>query len=318
MQTATGARRLQLGWRQKALAFRLLDAMPFGTPLYRQLQKHVTRTIPRRLAPTSETAVWFTEAFRGIREHYDGDLAAIRAFEFGAGWDLYSNLVFWCLGIENQVVYDTTRWATADQINAVIRHLEADPPQGMRRVPSRTLRESPEFPDDLRASYGISYRAPADAASTGLPAGSIDLVTTTSVLEHIPFSQLRPILAECHRLMHEGSVMSHVIDYSDHYAHADPSITRYNFLAFSDEEWRRFNPGIHYQNRGRHDEYRALFLEAGFRIVHERTEQPENAAGQLASVALAGRFRNMSEGQLAPTTGHFILRKAGPPSSHAI
>lgn len=310
--------RFRIGWRAKAFAYATLDAMPFGSFLYRQLQRHVTGTIPRQLAPTAGTSRDYLKGLEAIRAHYHAPIAGARFLEFGAGWDLYANLVLWCYGVNDQFAFDLRRLASPDQINHVIRHLKADPPPNAVRVPARTLAESASFGSELREVYGISYVAPVDAGNTGLPDGSVDIITTTSVLEHVPFDQLRPILAECRRLMHERSVMNHVIDYSDHYAHSDASITQYNFLGFDESEWRRFNPAIHYQNRARHGEYRALFLEAGFRVVDEHVEQPGDAARQLASVALAGRFRSMSTDALAPTSGQFILRKAEPPSSHAL
>lgn len=302
--------RFRIGWRAKAFAYAALDVMPFGSFLYRQLQRHVTRTIPRQLAPTARTASDYLRGIEAIRSHSHAPIAGARFLEFGAGWDLYGNLLLWCYGVNDQVALDLRRLASADQVNHVIRHLEADPPPNAVRIPARTLTESARFGTELRDVYGIHYLAPADAANTGLPGGSVDIITTTSVLEHVPFEQLRPILAECRRLMHDRSVMNHVIDYSDHYAHSDASITQYNFLRFDESEWRRFNPAIHYQNRARHSEYRALFVEAGFQVVDEHAEQPEDGARLLASVALAGRFRDMSTEALAPTSGQFILRKA--------
>lgn len=307
---AAPAARFRLGWRAKALAFSLLDAMPFGELLYRQLQRHVTKTVPRQLFPTSETVEWYLEGVRGVRTHYHDDLSEARLFEFGAGWDLYSNFVLWCYGVEHQTVCDLRRLVTPDQVNHVIRHLQADPPPGAGRVPSRVLSQADDFVERLSEFYGIRYRAPMDAAHTGLTSGSIDVVLTTSVLEHIPFAQLRPILRECHRLMRVGAVMSHIIDYSDHYAHSDSTITPYNFLRFEDSEWARFNTDLHHQNRGRHADYRSLFEEAGFRILEEWTEQPPDALDQLASVPRAGRFRDMPAAELAPTIGCFILGKA--------
>jgi hypothetical protein len=41
------------------------------------------------------------------------------------------------------------------------------------------------------------------------------------------------ILTECRRVMHGNRVTSHVIDYSDHYARLDGSITSYNFFQLS-------------------------------------------------------------------------------------
>lgn len=304
-------RAFKMDWRAKAAAFRLFDAAPLGDRLYYLAQRRITRTVPRRLSPTAATARRFLEHFEALRRH-GVDPGRARLFEFGAGWDLYGNLVAWCHGAERQLVFDLNRWARPDQVNHVIRHLAADPPPGAARLPERPVREDPRhFEADLLELYGIDYRAPADAGATGLPDGSIDAVLTTSVLEHVPAPQIRRLMAECRRLMHAGSVMSHIIDYSDHYAHSDDGIGPYNFLRFTEEEWRRFNPGIHHQNRMRHADHLRLFAECGLAVVEERSERPPDAEALLAGVALADPFRGRPAAELAPVVGHVVLRRGG-------
>lgn len=300
-------RSYRMDWRGKALAFRVLDAAPRGDALYYQLQKRVTKTVPRQLAPTAATARRFLEHIEAARRHGRGDLSQRTLFEFGAGWDLYGNLVAWCCGVDRQLVYDLRRWARPDQINVVVRHLMQDPPAGAQRTPRALVPEHGRFEDALLEHYGIDYRAPADAGDTGLPDGSVDLIFTTSVLEHVPEPALRRLMAECRRLAGPGAVISHVIDYSDHYAHADPSIGPYNFLRFGDAAWQAFNPGIHYQNRLRHADYLRLFAQSGFRLLEERAEQPEGAADALARVKLAPRFRDRPVQELAPVVGQVVL-----------
>ena len=149
------------------------------------------------MSPTRHTGRWFSEHVRSFEAHGQGDLGQVRHFEFGAGWDLFGNLVLWCYGLQTQHVYDLTRWARSDQINIVIRHLMEDPPPGAKRTPRDLLAESEYFEEDLRRRYGIHYHAPADAGKTDLEPESIDTIATTSVLEHIPAEQLPRLLAEC-------------------------------------------------------------------------------------------------------------------------
>ena len=110
---------------------------------------------------------------------------------------------------------------------------------------------------------------------------------TTSVLEHIPPEQIARILREAHRILPPGgAIMSHVIDYSDHYAHSDARITPYHYLSFEEPTWRRFNPGIHYQNRLRHVDYRPLFESA---VVPDRV-------GRVRATRQRGRIAVAREG----------------------
>ena len=297
-------RQVKIDWRKKAAAFRIFETIPGGHQIYYLTQRYVTRTIPRNLRDHGE---WLFEHARVFRRYYGDDLGKARLFEFGAGWDLYNTFVQWCYGVNHQVVVDIRRWVRVEQINHVIRHLKENPPPGSVRVPEITVRDPLEAP--LRTLYGIHYMAPADARRTGLDDGAIDLVCTTSVLEHIPPGPLRDIVRECHRICHERSVSSHVIDYTDHYAHSDASINIYNFLRFSDREWERFNPDIHYQNRLRHVDYGNLFRTEGFVTLGEKAVTSENSAQLLAEIPLSGRFRSMTSEELMTRTGHWVLAK---------
>ena len=295
---------MQIGWRTKAAAFRLFDAMPAGRHLYYLAQRHVTRTLPRDLSEHRRWAVAHANAFRA---RYDGDLGRARLFEFGAGWDLFNSLVQWCFGVNRQLVVDVVRWARADQINHAIRYLRDNPPPSAHRLPATGVDDA--FEASLSAQYGIEYRAPSDARATALDTGGIDLICTTSVLEHVPPAALHEIMRECHRISRPGAISSHVVDYSDHYAHSDRAITPYNFLRFADRDWSRYNPALHYQNRLRHFEYGEIFEQNGFAIVSETATEPKHAGQLLAHVPLSDRFRGMPPGRLTPTTGHWVLRR---------
>ena len=117
--------------------------------------------------------------------------------------------------------------------------------------------------------YGIFYKAPADAKCTGLDHGSIDACISTNTLEHIPPKELEKIFSEIYRLLKTGGICSIKIDYSDHYSHTDQSISKLNFLRYSQIEWERFNHSNHYQNRLRHNDFLNLFRSLNFEIIEE-------------------------------------------------
>jgi hypothetical protein len=297
----------RINWRLKATAFRAFDVLPAGSTIYYLAQRHVTHTLPVGHAALSSQVGVAESQWRSLRAYYRGDIGSARLFEFGAGWDLFNNLVQWCYGINYQLVIDIARWARTDQINHAIRYLQAHPPPRSIRTPEVLMADP--FERRLREHYGIEYVAPCDARQLPVGRGEIDLISTTSVLEHIPPTTLVDIMHECHRISSEHTVSSHVIDYTDHYANTDPSISIYNFLRFTDAQWARFNPRLHYQNRLRHFEYRPLFREARFDVRGEETNVPKNADALLSAIPLAGRFREMSVVELAPTAGRWVLQR---------
>ena len=118
--------KFKLNWKVKAHTFRVLDNIPFGENLYYLLQRYVTKSIPRQLSPTKDRAAG--NLSRPEIPSARGRLAKANLLEFGAGWDLYSNLILYCMGVDRQCTIDVRRLVKAEAINAVIQHLQGDPP----------------------------------------------------------------------------------------------------------------------------------------------------------------------------------------------
>jgi len=93
-------------------------------------------------------------------------------------------------------------------VNDSIELLRSANIPGAVRIPERSVNSL----EDLFRYYAIEYKAPCDARRTGLPARSINVVTSTYTLEHIPPNDLLLILQECSRILVDGGVMSHLID----------------------------------------------------------------------------------------------------------
>jgi hypothetical protein len=103
-------------------------------------------------------------------------------------------------------------------------------------------------------------------------------------------------MAEFRRLAAPGAVMDHFIDMRDHYSSFDRSISRLNYLRYPDRVWRLFNNRLHFQNRLRISDYRAIFEAAGFAIV---AEQPTRGKPhEFDGLALDRRYRDTPESDL--------------------
>ncbi len=268
-------------WKLKCLAFHTVARVP---PIYRWMQRHVTGRYFFEVTEAEYTA----HAFH--LQHFRGG----RALEFGAGTNLLVPLMLSNAGASEVIAIDLQRLASADRVNHVIRQLA-------KRLPG----EWPEVMDvgaDLARKYRIRYVAPGDARCTGLSAGSVDFICSTSVLEHVPESAIVAILAECHRIASPDAILSFIIDYHDHYAGsgASGSVGTFNFYRYGDALWRLFNPGMQYQNRLRHSDYRRLFADwqtVSEQVIHTTAELPP----------LAKRFRSYSHGDLSALNGLFVL-----------
>jgi SAM-dependent methyltransferase len=286
-------------WEVKALTQQALSHVPRGERLNYALQRRVLHTLP-----ASDEA--FRRKANRAFQHFDAfvELGPRRPlpeavfYEFGAGWDLAVQLVYWSLGVERQTVVDIRPIMRIELVNHTIAKLER-----LRGEWDRDLR-SPGAADlhgveDLRERFGITYLAPRDARATGLPAESLDFVSSTDTAEHIPGDDLRAILVECRRLLKPDGLLSYRADLEDHYTRGDGGVARYNFLRYSDRKWALFNPPLHYQSRLRYPDYVRITREAGFEIVREQVSRPsEQDLAALRALHVAERFRSYSVEEL--------------------
>jgi SAM-dependent methyltransferase len=293
-------------WLAKAALQRTLGVLPQGERLNYVFQRHVLRSFPLGDAAYRQK---FTRAVNHLAayEEYGRGVPAAEAtfYEFGAGWDLAIPLSYALLGVGRQIVIDIRPSARLELVNETIAALGRLHPDREFGGPVASIAE-------LEPRFGIRYLAPCDARGTRLPPGIVDFVSSTDTCEHIPAADLAQVFSESRRLLRPGGTFSCRIDLQDHYAYFDRSVSRYNFLRFSDPPWALVNSPLHYQNRLRASEYLRLVREAGFDVVAERPSRPsEEGLAELQSMPVAKRFREFSLEDLGVTILSFVARAPG-------
>jgi SAM-dependent methyltransferase len=300
-------------WLAKAALQRALGVLPQGERLNYVFQRRVLRSFPIGDAALRQKFTRAAGHLAAYVEHGPQDVPAAEAtfFEFGAGWDLAIPVAYALLGVGRQVLVDIRPSARVELVNDTIAAFERLRPE-LEEIAGRKLRDlgGPVASlAELEPRFGIRYLAPCDARATGLPAGSVDFASSTDTCEHIPECDLAAIFAECRRLLRPGGAFSCRIDLQDHYAYFDRSLTRYNFLRFSDRTWALVNSPLHFQNRLRAPEYLRLVREAGLELVVENPSGPsEQGRAELGALPLAERFRGYSIDELGVTILSFVAR----------
>ena len=264
----------------------MLD-IPGGHTAHYFLQRHVTRNWPR---PVTSLKSLQNVARRVVEDYarYVGGTPS-SALEIGAGRDLAVPLALRRLGVGKVVASDVERLARPELIQHAARNILA----GRARI---------ENWDDLRR-FGICYLAPHHVTESD---PKVDCSCSNEVLEHVPPDQLVRLLAAL-RTVTKG-ITTHSIDYSDHYARSDRSLSRLNFLRYSDAQWRRFNSGRQYVNRLRHSDYISMFRDAGFEIIKE-----SKIVGELPPAIeanMASQFTRYERDDLVATSGIIVARPA--------
>jgi len=307
------AEKSPINWRHKAAVQSLLSRVSRGEQVNYLLSKYVTGHVPASEATFRRDVSFAKRYLEAFRKYGGRSIEQGLFYEFGAGWDLIVPLTFYSLGVNRQVVGDLRRilrpslvTTTATQLNRLTQESKC-----MRLLSnlSEAHRMQPLI-DRLKRNCGIEYVAPFDARKSGWESESIDYITATKVLCHIPESDLRLVMTECRRVLRDNGLAAFVIDYRDQYSYSDPGIGPYNYLQFTDEQWARFNPPLHYQNRMRHSDYVRVFEQAGFEpLIAEGTPPDFAIEKSFDRIKPAARFASYDVKDLKTVRGEFVLRK---------
>jgi SAM-dependent methyltransferase len=277
---------MNIPWKIKSFTFHIIDITSSPNLLY-FLQKHITKR--SRNTKLDISINWVTHS-ETLVEHNATKLI----FEFGAGKSLAQN-IYLSNTIKQQIVVDLNPMIDLELVESKRQLISTQSP-----LPSSNTIESIS---DLKY-YGIDYKAPFDAANTMLPDNTFEACISTNTLEHIPVESIKLIFKEIYRVLKPAGVVSAKIDYSDHYAHTDKTISLLNFLKFTDKQWKKHNHKCHYLNRLRHYDYLNIFRECGFEIVSDRPEYK----GTNIPINISEIYANAPE-SWAATAGYIVLKK---------
>ncbi len=289
-------------WKHKAAVQNLIGRLPpnLGNPLYFCMQS----TYGGLRAPTPvsrlEGGVEMVRRIFGSGHEVD-----LRTFvEVGTGHQLNLPLSLWLCGASQVTTVDLNPYLKPHLVMNDIAYVKnnQDRVRGLfAGLPSlwrfedrfQRLLAISSFPELLQLT-SICYVAPADASRLELAPASVDYHVSFTALEHIPMTVLKGILAEGRRLLKSDGLMAHYIDFTDHFAHSDSTISSVNFLQFSENDWEALAGNRYmFHNRLRVDEFRKLVLSLGLEILSLESRVDENALKVLdRGFDLNERFRN--------------------------
>ncbi|MBA3541276.1 MAG: methyltransferase domain-containing protein [Deltaproteobacteria bacterium] len=155
----------------------------------------------------------------------------------------------------------------------------------------------------------IDYRAPGDAAKTGLPNESVDVVFSNSVLEHVPGTVIEHCLVEALRILRPKGIVFHSVNCGDHYAYTDKAIDQLHYLQYSESAWQKWNNEFLYQNRLRANDFTAMAKAAGFAIEIDTSRAHPDRLRSLDTIQVDPHFARYTREQLAITSIDFVGRK---------
>lgn len=264
-------------WKLKAMMQEAISLLPSSASYaaYYWMQRSFGGL--RNQSPV-RTLTWGVETWRHIRS-LGRDPSGAVFLEVGTGRVPLVPLAYWLMGAKTTITVDLNRYVRDELVRESLQYIVAHR-EKVAGIFGEFL-DARRFDELIRHVAGgefstraffelccVDYRAPADAADTHLPAGSVDFHTSCTVLEHIHPKILERILVEGGRVLKGSGMFVHLVDYSDHFSHSDPRISAINFLQYSDRRWRFYAGNRYmYMNRLRHDDFVDLFKRAAHRIL---------------------------------------------------
>lgn len=300
-----------MNFKYKCALQHIFSLLPAGEKMNYLFQRYITRSRPFSDEKFLEKVDTARRHFGAFQKYHRLDAPGNMYYEFGAGWELIIPLCMSFYGMKSQVI-DLFPLAVPSLIQHSLlqfqRHVDALPfkisPTTMQKLSHQNYR------DILRNNFSVTYEAPCDARQTSFADNTFDYASSSVTLEHIPGKDLVPLLQETYRILRPGGVLSVTIDYRDHWAYFDQKLSPYHFLQFSERQWRRYNPSLHYQNRLRHSDYVSALKQVGFELVYQDYQLPTTQQRQgLDLVSLDERYRSYNMDDLMILESHMVLRK---------
>jgi len=239
-----------------------------------------------------------------------------RLLEIGTGWVHWESTIlrlFYDVEITAFDVWDNRHLDAYKhyyrQFEAIIdRELVLDPVQSERAHKLlRAISESSSF-DDIYNLLQFQYVINPRGILKQFQNESFALIFSWDVLEHVNRAILSEFVRDFYRLLKPGGYSIHKIDPGDHLSYYDRSVSRKNYLRYSDKIWKRyFENDVQYFNRVQRSEWLDLFEKAGFEVVKE-----ESISHDIGTIKVDKLYESLSIQDLQCSTLTVVHRKPHP------
>jgi len=222
---------------------------------------------------------------------------SIKILEFGGGKSLEQNiyLSFKFKNRVNQTVIDIDKMIDFNLLNFSKDQLKKKLKLNFELKYINNLQ-------NLKNIFNIKYYAPVNIIDIK-EKNKFDAIISTNVIEHIPKNNFEIILEKFRKIIKKDGILSFLIDYSDHYSHTDKKISSANFLKYTDQEFKKYNTPLLFQNRLRHYDYIDIFKNKKFKII-KIIKGPKGARPNKVS----SEFKKNNK-DLFVSWGYFLLKK---------
>ena len=280
-------------WHSRILAKMILSRLPFGYRLWTRIG------VFQHGAMESPDYAW------GVVQKHANEIKGKTGWtglELGPGDTITSAVIAPAFGARGLTLVDAGAFAVdtpshyAKQVTAL-----------QRTHPDAALPDLAECPDlaAVLDRVGGAYHTEGLRSIRTLQDGSMDLIFSQAVLEHVRRDEMPDLARAFRRLIRPDGKMSHVIDFKDHLG------GKWNNMRISsklwEKDWFAQDSGF-YTNRLPLSEMIRIFTEAGF-DVEVRSTTPRDSAPD-ARHKLAAEFQSLSDDDLMTADAHLVMTPA--------
>lgn len=260
-----------------AILLKLFSTSPPAKQLYRKLgntygmKRRISRGLPAFYVNRAKQIIQLCKKYQAIQ---DGETV----LEIGTGWVHWESIIMRLFYDIKACAFDVwdnrqmeaVRHYFRDFEVIVDKEIEMDLEES-RRVHS--LLESIQGTKSFEEVYdllGLRYVVDDEGSLNRFEDESFNLIVSSGVLEHVHESRLLYFVKEIYRLLKPNGYSIHHIVLGDHLAFYDKSVSKKNYLQYSDSVWkRRFENSVQYFNRVQRPEWIDIFECAGLEPVEE-------------------------------------------------
>lgn len=267
-------------WILKAIIQKSISFLPFKNKINYLFQKYVTKGVvltddlfEDRLIHASNHISYFLKT--------PSDSSDFISLELGTGWYPIVPISMYLSGAKNIYSVDIENLTSVKkQKESILKFVEWHRDNRIKKYLPNIVDERLRILSELAAieeesnfsekwkSLGFNFMI-RDARHLPFKDAHIDLIHSNNTLEHVYPNVQNDLFKEFYRILKHDGLMSHFIDMSDHFAHLDKSISIYNFLQYTDSQWKLIDNSVQPQNRWRINDYRRLYTENNFNILEE-------------------------------------------------
>jgi SAM-dependent methyltransferase len=161
--------------------------------------------------------------------------------------------------------------------------------------------------EEMLATAGIAYHAPADSTRTLLPPSSCDLFYSNEVLEHVPEPVLHGAVEEARRVLKPKGMFYALVALHDHYNGFDSSVSKVNFLRYPEWLWALLvKNSISYHNRLREKQVIQIMEGYGARLAEKRSTTDPADLERVRAMRIDQKFQGLTPEECAVTTTELL------------